>query len=127
MNGKFVLVGGNHDKRSNKTHTPTHRIVLSHGGVFINLTHRPQDTIIEDEDHYYPLSIHGHVHGAYKTKEIEREGKIALLINVSVETKNYYPYSFDEVMGIYSKWLNTHPKKKEIYNWNNERRNNGTN
>lgn len=120
MNGNFVRLAGNHCKRSNKTHIPTHRIVLSHGGIFINLVHRPQDTVIEDEQHYYPLTIHGHVHGAYKTKEIENN-KIVLLINVSVETHNYYPYSFDEIMEIYFRWLNNHPRKKEIWNWIKER------
>ena len=122
MNGHIIRVAGNHDKPSNKNATPTHRIILRKGGIYINLVHRPEATLIEDELHYYPLTIHGHVHDRYKTKEIEN-GKIALCINVSVETNNYYPYTFDEIMGIYHRWVNAHPRKKEMRKWINTRKN----
>jgi len=118
MNGIKVRLQGNHDKHSNKTAIPTRRIILYHGGIYINLIHNPEHTIIIDERHYYPLTIHGHVHGRYQSKEIkDKNENIALCINVSLETHNYYPYSFDEIMGIYHRWVSNHPRKKDIYNW----------
>ena len=116
MNGHIIRLAGNHDKSANKNATATHRIVLRKAGIYINLVHRPQDTIIEDDLHYYPLTIHGHVHGKYQTKEIE-DKKIALCINVSVETNNYYTYTFDEIMSIYHRWATAHPRRKEIRKW----------
>jgi len=116
MKGNFVSIRGNHDKLSNKINIANHRVILNKGGIYINLVHRPTDTIISDEQYYYPLTLCGHVHGKWKTKEIENN-KIALVVNVSVETNNYYPYSFDEIMVIYWKWLNKHPRKKEILKW----------
>ena len=82
------------------------------------MQHRPQDIIIEDEKHYYPLNLIGHVHDKYRTQEVKnKKGKISLIINTSLDTNNYYPYSFNEIMGIYYGWLNNHPKKKEILSW----------
>jgi calcineurin-like phosphoesterase family protein len=116
MNGNFICVEGNHDKSSNKLNIPNHRIIIKKGGIYINLVHRSQDTVIEDDIHYYPLTICGHHHGKFKTKEISKNKKYALVINVSVENNNYYPYSFNEIMSIYWRWLNTHPNKKQITN-----------
>lgn len=114
MKGRYIMVSGNHDKASNKLNISNFRIILNKGGIYINLVHRPQDTVIVDDQYYYPLTICGHVHGKFKTKEIEHNKKVALLINVSVETNNYYPYSFNEIMTIYYKWLNNNPRKEEI-------------
>lgn len=114
MNGTFYSIKGNHDRSENKLNIANYRMILNKGGIYINLVHRPQDTIIYDYQYYYPLTICGHVHSKFKTKEIEKDNKIALLVNVSVETNNYYPYSFDEIMTIYHKWLSSHPKRKEI-------------
>jgi calcineurin-like phosphoesterase family protein len=117
LNGRWVNVKGNHDKSENHINVPTHRVVLNKGGIYINLVHRPQDTIIYDYDYYYPLSICGHVHSKWVTKEIERDGKISLCVNVSVENNKYFPYSFDEIMTIYNRWLSSHPRRKEINGW----------
>jgi calcineurin-like phosphoesterase family protein len=114
LNGHYILISGNHDKRSNKINISNQRIIINKGGIYINLIHRPHDTVIYDGRYYYPLTLCGHVHGKWLTKEIERDGKVALIINVSVETNNYYPYSFNEIMSIYWKWLNSHSKKELI-------------
>jgi calcineurin-like phosphoesterase family protein len=117
LNGVFYSIKGNHDKVENKLNIPNYRMILNKGGIYINLVHRPQDTVIYDYQHYYPLTICGHCHSKFKTKEIEKDEKIALIINVSVETNNYYPYSFEEIMAIYWRWLSSHPKRKEINRW----------
>lgn len=112
LNGNNVFVRGNHD-RSNSVQTKIERLVLKIGGIYINVCHRPDDAIIQDNK-YYPLNIVGHVHNSWKTKEITKNGKISLLINVGVTTNNYYPYTFDEIKAIFDKWLHNHPKRKEI-------------
>lgn len=117
LNGHYIFVRGNHDKSTNKINVPNHRIILNKGGIYINLVHRPKDTVITDEQYYYPLTIAGHVHSKYATKEISHNNKVALIINVSVETNNYYPYSFNEIMAIYWRWLNKHERKEEILEW----------
>jgi len=117
MKGNFYCVKGNHDKSENKLNIPNYRIILNKGGIYINLVHRPQDTVIYDHEYYYPLTLCGHVHGKWATKEIEHDNKVALIINVSCETNNYYPYSFNEIMAIYWRWLNNHKQKKEILKW----------
>ena len=114
MNGNFISLRGNHDKSQNKLNISNHRIILNKGGMYIGLTHRPKDVILYDYQYYYPLNICGHIHSKWKTLEIKKNGYVGLLINVSVETNNYYPYSFNEIMSIYWRWLNNHPQKKDI-------------
>lgn len=117
MKGIFYSVKGNHDKPENKLNIPNHRIILNKGGIYINLIHKHQDTVIYDYEYYYPLTLCGHAHSKWQTKEIEKDNKIALVINCSVENNNYYPFSFDEIMSIYWRWLNQHPRKSEIQQW----------
>ena len=112
LNGNKVFVRGNHD-RNNSVQTKIERLVLKVGGIYINVCHKPDDVIIFD-DKYYSLNLVGHVHNAWKTKEIIKNGKISLMINVGVTTNNYYPYTFDEIKAIYDKWLHNHPQRKSI-------------
>jgi calcineurin-like phosphoesterase family protein len=112
LNGIKVFVRGNHDK-NNSVQTKIERLVLKVGGIYINVCHRPDDAIILD-DRYYSLNIVGHVHNAWTTKEIEKNGKFSLMINVGVTTNKYYPYTFDEVKAIYDKWVHNHKMRKEI-------------
>lgn len=62
LKGRWVWVKGNHDKSENKINIPNHRIILNKGGIYINLVHRLQDTIIYDYSYYYPLTLCGHAH-----------------------------------------------------------------
>jgi len=114
LKGRWVWVKGNHDKSENKINIPNHRIILNKGGIYINLIHKIQDSIIYDYSYYYPLTLCGHAHSKWQIQEIEKDNKIALAINCSVENNNYYPFSFDEILAIYHRWLNSHPRKKEI-------------
>ncbi len=114
FHGKWVYLAGNHD-RNNSLKTLNHRLIIKFGGIYIGMTHRPEDVIVEDEKHYYPLNLVGHVHNAWTTKEIKsKEGKISLLLNVSCDVHKFRPISFDEIKSIFDKWLANHPKRKEI-------------
>lgn len=112
LNGNNVFVRGNHD-RNNSVQTKIERLVLKVGGIYINVCHRPEDAVIKDF-YYYSLNIVGHVHNAWKTKEIEANGKFSLMVNVGVTLNNYYPYTFDEIKAIYDKWLHNHKERKGI-------------
>ena len=121
MNGAIISVSGNHDKRSNKLNTPVKEMILNKGGMYIKLVHKVQDkdgnlvVSLHDGVSYFPLIICGHVHSRWQTRELQDEnGLYSLALNVSVETNSYYPYSFDEIISVYWRWLNAHPKKKEI-------------
>jgi len=111
MNGIFYRVRGNHDKRSNKLYVPVKSIYLDISGLRVQLIHRPEEADIENNN----LIIHGHVHGKYKTKEVINKKKVPVLfVNVSVETNNYYPYTWDEIKAIWDKWYTKHPQRKVI-------------
>jgi calcineurin-like phosphoesterase family protein len=112
LNGNWIFTRGNHD-RSNSVQTKIERLVLKIGGIYINVCHRPDDAIIEDNQ-YYPLNLVGHVHNNWVTKEISKNGKYSLLLNVGVDNNKFFPYNFDEVKAIFDKWLSSNSKRKEI-------------
>jgi hypothetical protein len=110
-NGKPLITGNS----NNSLKTLNHRLIIKFGGIYIGMTHRPEDVIVEDEKHYYPLNLVGHVHNAWVTKEIKnKEGKISLLLNVSCDVHKFRPINFDEIKAIFDKLLSNHPKRKEI-------------
>jgi calcineurin-like phosphoesterase family protein len=93
LNGRKILVRGNHDRQ-------TINWYLNHGFDFvcdsftigrIIFTHRPmrkQDLILSP----YDLNIHGHLH----QKDSPHE---ELYENVCVERTNYYPVNLDRILG----------------------------
>lgn len=110
LNGNIIRVCGNHDTQANKTHTPVHSITLIMGGLHIQLIHKP-----EDADLSHDMIICGHVHGKWQIQEkVNASGVPVLFKNVSVETKNYYPYTFNEIKAIWDAWLHTHKNRKKI-------------
>ena len=112
LNGYKVFVRGNHD-RNNSVQTKIERLVLKIGGMSINVCHRPEDAVIEDKE-YYPLNLVGHVHNNWTTKEITKNGKYSLLLNVGVDVHKFYPINFDEIKAMWDKWLSAHKNRKEI-------------
>jgi calcineurin-like phosphoesterase family protein len=112
LNGNWVFIRGNHD-RNNSVQTKIERLILKIGGININVCHKPDDAVVEDEK-YYPLNLVGHVHNNWLTKDITKNGKHSLLLNVGVDNNKFLPYNFDEVKAIWDKWLSNHPKRKEI-------------
>jgi calcineurin-like phosphoesterase family protein len=112
LNGRWVFIRGNHD-RQNSVDTKIERLILKVGGIYINVCHRPDDAIIED-DKYYSLNLVGHVHNNWVTKEISQNEKHSLLLNVGCDNHKFYPYTFDEVKAIYDRWLHNHKMRKNI-------------
>jgi len=112
LNGNWVFIRGNHD-RNNSVQTKIERLILKIGGININVCHKPDDAVVEDEK-YYRVNLVGHVHNNWLTKDITKNGKHSLLLNVGVDNNKFLPYNFDEVKAIWDKWLSNHPKRKEI-------------
>ena len=95
LNGKKILVRGNHDRK-------TIHWYLTHGFNFvcdsftigdIIFTHKPilkKDFLLMP----YKLNIHGHIH---QKEEIDKD----IYKNVSVEKTNYYPINLDCILGEY--------------------------
>ena len=92
LNGRIVLVKGNHDSHSNKWYREVgmHEVVqwsiIRHG--FLILSHEP--VYLEKATPY--RNIHGHVHGISH----QRAG---YYFNVSVENINYTPVTLEYIAG----------------------------
>lgn len=112
LKGNWIFVRGNHD-RNNSVQTKIERLILKVGGIYINVCHKPDDAVIED-NMYYPLNLVGHVHNNWVTKEISKNEKYSLLLNVGVDNNKFYPYNFDEVKAIWDKWYSQHSQRKAI-------------
>ena len=114
LKGNYIFVKGNHDS-NNSLKTKNKRIILHIANMYINLIHNPTETIISDEYYYYPLTLCSHVHNAWHTKEIKnKKGEIALCINCGVDVNSFQLVAWDEIYTIFIRWLNLHPRKKEI-------------
>jgi calcineurin-like phosphoesterase family protein len=113
LKGNWVFVRGNHD-RNNSVQTKIERLVLKIGGMYINVCHKPDDAIVEDVQYYYPLNLVGHIHNNWTTKEMTKNGKFSLMINVGVDVHKFRPINFDEIKAIWDKWYNNHPQRKAI-------------
>ena len=100
LNGKWHFVKGNHDKSSNKFNVKTTEIILDIAKMRVQLIHDPKYAKID-----YPLILCGHVHNNWKVKELHYLGKKSLILNCSCDVHNFYPISWDEIQGIYTKWL----------------------
>ncbi len=117
MNGHKIMIKGSHDN-NNSCNTKLHRLILNIANIYIDVVHDPRDLIYEDESYYYPLHIIGHVHNAYKIKEVvSPTGKPSLCVNVGVDVWNFYPVSIEEVLVLFNRWLSSHPRRKEINSW----------
>ena len=109
LNAKFICLKGNHDKSSNKFKPKTETIILYQNGLRIQLIHDPLYAKID-----YDLILCGHVHNAWKVKELHYCGQIRLIINVGVDVWNFYPVRLDEILEIYYKWKK---ERESIKRW----------
>ncbi len=108
MNGKYWnFIKGNHDKPGNKFHPKNESIILNQNGLRIQLIHDPLYAKID-----YDLILCGHVHMAWKLKELSYCGQKRLIINVSCCLWDYYPVRLDELLVIYYKW-----NKEKLPHW----------
>lgn len=133
INANIIFVQGNHDI-PNKVKTDIVQILLRKSGISINLIHDPIYA-----NPYYELNLCGHVHEKFRFIDFEsyyqrlsenivddkrwvskrdwfvNKWKTAdktktFIINVGVDVNNFYPFSFDEIMSIYSVWKNGREK-----------------
>lgn len=110
MNGKYWnFVRGNHDRNSNKFKPKTELMILNQNGLRIQLIHDPLYANID-----YDLILCGHIHCAWKVKEVHYLGQSRLIINVGVPVWNYYPVKLDEILSIYYKWK---AERSKIKRW----------
>lgn len=88
LNGRKVLIKGNHDTQKLKFYTPHfYDIRGSHELDNFILTHIP--VALEQSARYPQGNIHGHLH--------EKNMDNKWYINVSVEQINYTPIAFDDI------------------------------
>ena len=112
LNGRKILVAGNHDKMGDIGYMTAgfdlvlHRAQIKIAGKYVNLSHYPYlnnkaeqddadsggykvkyaDRRLVDDGNFL---IHGHVHGAWKTR--------GRMINVGVDVWNFFPVSISEI------------------------------
>ena len=88
LNGNFVFVGGNHD-RKNSLKTCIQGIFINLGGEEMYLTHKPSNFIDKVN-----VNLVGHVHEKWKSKMTDSN----ILINVGVDVWGFKPIDIQEIM-----------------------------
>ncbi len=102
LNGKLVLISGNHDRRNlkiegfRKCFSSIHELIdIKIDTYDITLCHYA--LLTWNKSHRGALMLHGHSHGSLK------DDPNALRIDVGVDCHNYTPISFTQVKDIMSK------------------------
>ena len=98
LNGKIILIQGNHD-RNNSSKSIIHNATIKFGGRTINLVHNPEHA------KYAMLNFVGHVHEKWKYKK-EKDvscGGVTNIINVGVDQWNFYPITGQEIFQFLAK------------------------
>lgn len=102
LNGRKVLIKGNHDSRSNKFYLDNNRFafVCDYFSMKnILFTHRPLDyQSVCDNKWTESINVHGHIHNNRELQIKKYEISDQLLFNVSVEMTDYFPISLDEIV-----------------------------
>lgn len=105
LNGKKILILGNHDKSAERMMEfgfdfACEEMVIGHYGRQLLLVHRPQLTQRSDID----FTLHGHIHNSTPEEREPHKAKGELVyiptfnINLSVEVTNYEPQSLNAVV-----------------------------
>jgi calcineurin-like phosphoesterase family protein len=95
LNGRIVLIKGNHDK-NNKCKAYIDGCEITWQGQKLWICHDPAE-----RNTAYRINLVGHVHEAWKFKRI---GGVDC-INVGCDVWNYMPVTLEEVMRAYDKWV----------------------
>ncbi len=98
LNGKLILIKGNHD-RNNGLRTNIESIDIKLGGINWWCQHKPEMLT-------YKYNLCGHVHNNWEVKITGRY----VVVNLSVEVWNYYPVNIQEIL----KRLDEHRKDRDI-------------
>jgi len=85
LNGKIILIKGNHDSRKDTGSLLT-SATINYGGIDWFLQHEPVAR--------FKFNMHGHVHNLWKVK---RQGP-SILVNVGVDVWDFYPVSISEIL-----------------------------
>ena len=105
LNGNIIMILGNHDKISlfsklNKTWETftlwqNTDLVLETSDIKLYLNHYPQDlNVLSNKVDFH---LHGHVHS-----KLDESNKSIMRLDVGVDSHNYRPISYDEVLAIYN-------------------------
>ena len=86
LNGRHVIIRGNHDK-NNGTSTCLHYGIIELYGQRVILAHRPEEAEILMAVMSIKLGFCGHVHEKWQFRETE----YGLLVNVGVDVWDFYP------------------------------------
>jgi len=98
LNGNITFYLGNHDSNS-ALKTKLISGVVRFANQNFWLIHNPA---YANPD--YEINIVGHVHDAFRIKQIEIKGKKTIVYNVSTDVHNFKPITFDKVITDISKW-----------------------
>ena len=96
LNGNKIFLKGNHDK-SNSTKTIIESLNITFSNYRIHMTHKPEHANLD-----YEINLVGHVHGAWKIKELKEEKyphRSTILFNVGVDVNKFMPITLDEAIG----------------------------
>lgn len=100
LNGRHVVILGNHDKnRGNKIPDKIFSAVLHIGGLNVFCVHDPMNS-----NPIFELNLCGHCHSWFREMELHEKGKRSLIINVGVDVWDYKPVSWEQIYTIYMRW-----------------------
>ncbi len=108
LNGRIILIEGNHDKHNEVStiKTKIQSIYLKYNKQNIQLVHRPQDVYTHNNG---SIALVGHVHNNWEFKDTFNN---CIMINVGVDVNDFYPKTLDE---IFKKYYHNIKKNKHIF------------
>lgn len=101
LNGRIILIEGNHDKHNKVSaiKTKIHSLYLKYNNQYIQLVHDPKDVYISKGN---SIALVGHVHNNWEFKDTYNN---CIMINVGVDVNNFYPITLDEVFKKYNQYI----------------------
>ena len=104
LNGKMIMIKGNHDK-NNTVRTCINNMVISLGGNKMFLVHNPKDY-----NKNYKINLVGHVHEKWKIKKIND----VILVNVGVDVWDFRPIEIQDILNEINKFESSNNKHKGL-------------
>lgn len=97
LNGKKILVTGNHDKDYSRSlfEEICDFKTVSLNGHYLALMHYPM--LSWPRSHYGSIQLHGHMHGSADDNMRNRQNNI-LRYDVGVDANNFYPVSLEAIL-----------------------------
>ena len=101
LNGKIIVIRGNHDN-NNSTKTCIQSMIIKLGGQLLYLVHNPHYA-----NKHYRINLVGHVHEKWKIKQLSPE---CIAVNVGVDVWGFKPISINEIFQRIARWEKGHRK-----------------